>query len=35
MATEWLISVGVAEDIMYCIANVLISEGSEKADKYS
>ena len=28
MAKEWLISVGVAGDIMYCIASALISEGS-------
>ena len=35
MAKEWLIYVGVAGDIMYCIASALISEGSEKAGKYS
>ena len=35
MAKEWIISVGVAGDIIYCIANALISEGSEKAGKYS
>ena len=32
---EWLISVGVAGGIMYCIASALISEGSEKAGEYS
>lgn len=35
MAKEWLIAVGVAGGIMYCIASALISEGSEKAGKYS
>ena len=38
MAKEWLLSVpsiGVAGDIMYCIASTLISEGSGKAGEYS
>ena len=38
MAKEWLPSVpsvGVAGDIMYCIASTLISEESGKAREYS
>ena len=35
MAKEWVISVGVAGDIMYYIASALISEGSQKKGKYS